>query len=135
MADRLLENYPEVRIVLSTSWARELSYRRARGFLPPDLQQRVIGATWHSRMGVTDHGDFRARHVNTWWDQATRYQQIRRYADKAQLVSWLAVDDAPEGWAAVDHHRLIQTNAKQGLSDPSVVARLQRLLASAARQA
>ena len=54
-----LKNYPGVQIVLSTSWARELRFTRARSFLPPELQQRVIGATWNSRMASNDYGDFR----------------------------------------------------------------------------
>jgi hypothetical protein len=128
-----LENYPAIQIVLSTSWARDLRFARARSFLPPELQQRVIGATWHSRMASNDHGDFRTRNRNTWWDQATRYQQIRRYVDRAQLVNWIAIDDAPEGWAEADHHRLIQTDPRQGLGDPAAMARLQALLKSALR--
>ena len=32
-----------------------------------------------------------------WWDQATRYQQIRRYVDRARLVDWIAIDDNPAG--------------------------------------
>lgn len=128
-----LKNYPAVQIVLSTSWARDLRFARARSFLPPDLQQRVIGATWHSRMASNDDGDFRTRSRNTWWDQATRYQQIRRYVDKAQLVNWIAIDDAPEGWADADRHRLIQTDPRQGLGAPAAMARLQVLLESALR--
>ncbi|GAB1386929.1 HAD domain-containing protein [Melaminivora sp.] len=130
-----LKNYPGVQIVLSTSWARELRFTRARSFLPPELQQRTIGATWHSCMAFNDYGDFRTRNRNTWWDRATRYQQIRRYADRAQLVNWIAIDDAPEGWADVDHDRLLQTDPQQGLGDPAAMARLQVLLESTARQA
>lgn len=129
-----LKNSPDVQIVLSTSWARELRFTKARSFLPPELQQRVIGATWHSRMASNDYGDFRTRNRNTWWDRATRYQQIRRYVDRAQLENWLAIDDAPEGWAEADHGRLIQTDPQQGLGDPAALARLQGLLESATRQ-
>ena len=129
-----LKNSPDVQIVLSTSWARELRFTKARSFLPPELQQRVIGATLHSRMASNDYGDFRTRNRNTWWDRATRYQQIRRYVDRAQLENWLASDDAPEGWAEADHGRLIQTDPQQGLGDPAALARLQGLLESATRQ-
>ena len=129
-----LKNYPGVQIILSTSWVRELRFTRARSFLPPELQQRVIGATWHSGMASNDCGDFRTRNRNTWWDRATRYQQIWRYADRAQLANWLAIDDAPVGWAEADHDRLIQTDPQQGLGDPAAMARLQGLLESATRQ-
>ncbi len=47
-----LASAQHVRIVLSTSWARELRYARARDYLPAELRQRVIGATWHSGMAI-----------------------------------------------------------------------------------
>ena len=123
-----LKNSPDVQIVLSTSWARELRFTKARSFLPPELQQRVIGATWHSRMASNDYGDFRTRNRNTWWDRATRYQQIKRYVDRAHLVDWIAVDDNPEGWSDSDCHRVVRTDPDRGLSDPESVARLSALL-------
>ena len=110
----VLADFPHVQIVLSTSWARELTFNRARRWLPVALRTRVIGATWHSAMAFRPDG-FR---VNpTWWDTATRYQQIKRYATRAGLTSWVAVDDQPEGWDAADCDKLIQTNGDTGLSD------------------
>src|SRR5882672_4978285 len=49
IVESLLEPYPAVRIVLSTSWVRALDFKRAKSYLTPGLQQRVIGATYHSR--------------------------------------------------------------------------------------
>lgn len=46
-----LQSYPEVRIVLSTSWVRHLGFSRARKALPADLAAKVIGANWHSATG------------------------------------------------------------------------------------
>lgn len=46
-----LANHPDIRIVLSTSWARQISYDHARKALPLPLRSCVIGATWHSAMG------------------------------------------------------------------------------------
>src|ERR1700692_2034672 len=41
----LIEPYPQVEIVLSTSWVRVLGFRRARAELPVEsLRQRVVGA-------------------------------------------------------------------------------------------
>lgn len=39
--------FPLLEIVLSTSWVRVLGYTRARSYLPPELNSRVIGATLH----------------------------------------------------------------------------------------
>ncbi len=121
-----LSSVPHVRIVLSTSWVRELRFARALAYLPFELRSRVIGATWHSCMATDD--EQRPLGRETWWDTATRYQQIRRYVDRAGLTQWVAVDDQPEGWADADRARLVQTDPENGLSDPAVLARLSDLL-------
>lgn len=122
----VLADAPDVRIVLSTSWARELGFSRARDYLPADLQPRVIGSTWHSRM-ATDV-EHRPLGRETWWDTATRYQQIKRYADRAGLKCWGAVDDNPEGWNDADCAHLVRTQADTGLSDPAALSCLAELL-------
>lgn len=119
----VLVDFPEVQIVLSTSWARELSFSRACRWLPDELRGRVIGATWHSAMSFKSEG---FRSLSNWWDEATRYQQIKRYVGRAGLVDWVAVDDQPEGWGVDDLGKLVQTNSDTGLSDPS----MQTLLAA-----
>lgn len=113
----LLDGHPDVRIVLSTSWARELRYARARRHLPEDLRARVIGATWHSGMRLSE--DLRPLDRMTWWDLATRYDQIKRYVSRAGLQTWLAIDDQPEGWAQADLSHLVRTDSDKGLSDPA----------------
>ena len=65
-----LARHPDVRVVLSTSWVRVLSYSVALARLPPPIADRVIGATWHSHM----HRE--------WWDGLTRYQQIAAHATR-----------------------------------------------------
>lgn len=117
----VIADFPDLKIVLSTSWARELSFSRARDWLPAALRRRVIGATWHSAMAAPLAG-FRMQ--MTWWDQATRYHQIKRYAGRARIAGWVAVDDQPEGWAAEDEDKLVHTDGNTGLSDPGALARL-----------
>lgn len=118
----VLASAPHVRIVLSTSWARELRFNRARDYLPAELRAKVIGATWHSGMATDD--EHRPLGRDTWWDTSTRYQQIRRYADRAGLAQWIAVDDHPEGWADADRDKLVVTESNLGLSAPSARIRL-----------
>ncbi len=122
-----LDAHPHVKLVLSTSWARELRFARARDYLPAELRSRVIGATWHSAM-ATD-SEHRSLGRETWWDQATRYQQIQRYVARAGLTDWIAIDDRPEGWAEVDIHRLVRTDSALGLSERSAHCRLAEALA------
>lgn len=121
-----LADRPHVQIVLSTSWARELGFSRARGFLPEPLRPRVIGATWHSQMGR--HPDDLHRSRLNWWDGATRYAQIKRWVSRSGIQDWVAIDDNPEGWAESDRERLIKTDSQTGLSDLAVQARLAFLL-------
>jgi len=123
---KVLDDFPDVRIVLSTSWARELSYTRACLWLPVELRQRVIGATWHSGMSFKRDG---FHSLSTWYDEASRYQQIKRYAGRAGLTDWVAVDDQPEGWNEVDRDKLVHTNGDAGLSDPAALALLAERLA------
>jgi hypothetical protein len=52
LLEAALAPYPEVRIVLSTSRVRVVDFDHSRRRLPPRLQARVIGATWHSQMDV-----------------------------------------------------------------------------------
>lgn len=117
-----LAPHPDIQIVLSTSWAREFHYARAKKHLPKELQPRVIGATWHSSMRRSD--EFRPLDRMTWWDLASRYAQIKRYVDRARLVRWLAIDDQPDGWADADLAHLIRTDSDTGLSDTGVRAQL-----------
>lgn len=117
-----LASAPHIRIVLSTSWARELRFARARDYLPAELRPKVIGATWHSGMATDD--EHRPLGRDTWWDTSTRYQQIRRYVDRAGITDWIAVDDQPEGWAAADRDKLVATDSNLGLSAPSARVRL-----------
>jgi hypothetical protein len=84
---RLLEPYPDLKIVLSTSWVRELGFTRAREFLPRSLQQRVIGATFHKRYVRKEE-----------FAQLARYDQIIADVERRRPARWLAIDDDLEGW-------------------------------------
>ena len=125
---RALESCPDVQIVLSTSWVRARGFTRARDALPEALREKVIGGTWHSRMGRSEFGGFRL--ATTWWDNATRFQQIVAYIARAKTeVSWLAIDDDDTGWAEECRDRLVLTDSDRGLSDSYVLAQLRKKLA------
>lgn len=124
-----LEPHPDVSIVLSTSWARMRGFSRARDALPHPLRGKVIGSTWHSKMGRSEIGGFRL--VNNWWDAATRHQQIAAYIARAKSeMNWLALDDNDTGWSEEHRDRLVLTDSERGLSDPYVQAQLRTKLAS-----
>lgn len=107
----VLEDFPQIQVVLSTSWARHMGFSRARSYLPASLKARVIGATWHSSMGK-DWLD------QTWWDKASRYEQICRYVNRAHLPNWVSIDDDAEGWPMEALEHLVRCNGQLGLAQP-----------------
>lgn len=114
----------KVEIVLSTSWVRELGFERAKKYLPPALQRRVIGATYHSSFEVDDG-------LQTPWVMLNRYEQIARHVMKHNIKDWLAVDNDNEGWPEKLAHRLVHTDDDLGLSDLAAQQRLMLVLAQA----
>ena len=117
-----LNDYPKIKIVLSTSWVAALGFERAKSYLPQALQDKVIGATRHSKNGLTKNG----------WFQLTRFYQISTYVDRHHLGNnWLAIDDDAEGWPATHRHHLIYCeDSTLGLSAPGVMQDLIEKLAA-----
>jgi hypothetical protein len=60
----LLEPYPEVQIVLSTTWALQYGLTGAAKRLPEALQRRMIGGTFHSRHMHRAKFQYENRHRN-----------------------------------------------------------------------
>ncbi len=102
--EEILEPHPQAKIVLSTSWVVALGFNRAKGHLPTALQNRVIGATYHSAQGDRN-----------WWWGLTRHEQIARYVRRHNLHQWIAIDDDECGWPENQYHRLVHTDEWAGL--------------------
>ena len=123
-----IESHPNVEIVLSTSWVRELGFNRAKKYLPPSLQRRVTGATYHSSFELDDG-------LQTPWVLLNRYEQIARHVLKHNIKDWLAVDNDNEGWPEILAHRLVHTDDDLGLGDLAAQQRLLLVLASTINKA
>jgi hypothetical protein len=114
---QLLEPYPNVAIVLSTSWVRQYSCDKAARRLPPALRRRVIGATYHREMP----GDSFA--------YLSRGEQVTADVLRRKPSSWLALDDDPIGWPEWSLPHLLLTDPYEGISLPELVEELRLRLA------
>ncbi|OOG58053.1 HAD domain-containing protein [Polaromonas sp. C04] len=116
LLEELLEPYPEVRIVLSTSWVRRYGCSKTAKNLRPALRSRVIGATFHSRM---DRETFAA---------APRGMQVWADVVRRQPRDWLAVDDDYLHWPAWCRDKYIRTDEREGISAAPVLAEVRQKL-------
>lgn len=107
--EKLLAECPQIKIVLSTSWARELGFSKAKKRLPESIKARVIGATWHS-------GEAAGWPDQIKWDVLSRYEQIMRYCGRARVNDWIALDDDAAGWPDDQRHRLLHCDPQTGLA-------------------
>jgi hypothetical protein len=113
----LLEPYPAVKIVLSTSWVRSYGCVNTAKRLPIELRKRVIGATFHSQMDEPLFVET-PRGVQVWRDVVRRNPK-----------DWLALDDDYADWPTWCLDNYIQTHVREGISDPPVLRKLEEKLA------
>lgn len=129
LLESLLEPYPELKIVLSTSWVRAEDFNFAKSRLSQSLQRRVIGATYHSAMkreyglsGLSNGA------LHGYFAQLTRYQQIQGDLKRRAPHVWLALDDDTKGWPAEEEDNLVAPCCDKGLARPDVLLDLRRKL-------
>lgn len=113
----LLAPYPDVKIVLSTSWVRARSYEFAKSKLPETLRERVIGATFHNR--ELQKAEF---------DLMSRGGQVASYVERRKVKRWFAIDNDAEGWPTWCYQKLVKTQDNLGLSEPAVQRLIQDML-------
>jgi len=116
LLDTLLEPYPGVGIVLSTTWVRQYRYGGAVKRLPDRRRARCIGATFHSQMN---------RHA---FENLPRGQQVLEDVARRQPRAWLAVDDAREGWPPFADANVVLSDPTDGIAHPLVLDSLTRKL-------
>lgn len=115
----LLNPYPHVRIVLSTNWVHVLGYDRTKQHLPSELQERVIGATYHRRLSAGDY------------EQSSRGQQVWADVQRRLPSAWLSLDDDDELWPepALCHWFRTDKNGGIGIGEGELALRLQQTFA------
>jgi hypothetical protein len=112
LLEELLEPYPDVRIVLSTSWVRVKSFEFAKKHLTPALQSRVVGATYHRREMHGQGFERLSRGLQVWGDV------IRR-----KPTNWFAIDNDDRGWPTCCRDKLAKAEDHLGISDPRLHVR------------
>jgi len=116
LLEQLLAPYPDLQIVLSTSWVRRYGMTKSAKFLGP-LRERVIGTTFHSMMDVQH------------FLQMPRGQQVWLDVVRRRPANWLALDDVDEGWPAEAQGHFLKTDDVLGISESNVLAALKDKLA------
>ncbi|MDD2881093.1 MAG: HAD domain-containing protein [Rhodoferax sp.] len=117
LLEKLLVPYPQILIVLSTSWVRSYGCTGAAKRLPQSLQQRVIGATFHSRMNKTE------------FIAAPRGMQVWGDVVRRKPKDWIALDDDWLHWPKWCLDKYVKTHEFAGISDPAVMVEISEKLA------
>lgn len=117
LLEEILNSFPEVAIVLSTSWVRARSFNFAKRQLSTALQQRVIGATYHRR------------EMNKYFFMGTpRWLQIVDDVKRRQPKNWIALDDDVYDWPDKLLNHLVATDGATGLTCVTVKENLVKKL-------
>ncbi|QNB12622.1 hypothetical protein G5S35_14265 [Paraburkholderia tropica] len=119
----LLEPYPEVALVLTTSWLMTLDEKEVTALLPCGLARRVVGTT----------RDIRPR-LSYLLNGTARTYVITSYAYGASLTKWLAIDDSVYGAEGFGRergelaHHFVLLDSSQGLGAAVAQQRVKRWL-------
>ena len=116
LLEELFAPFPDVRIVLSTSWCVYYGYSKTTARLPPGLRSRCIGATYHSRIPRAE------------WFNTARGEQVSNDAIRRRPRTWFAIDDDVEGWPPATRSRLVVADPIRGISPESVRAAITTML-------
>ncbi|WP_232451826.1 HAD domain-containing protein [Burkholderia ubonensis] len=120
----LLDPYPQVEIVLTTSWLDTLPFETVLSYLPPPLAKRVVGTTQgiKPRFGYVQDG-------------SARTYIIRSYVFGHRLKNWLAIDDSVYGAYHLNTNvlnlepHLVLLDGQRGIGDAEAQQRIRDWLA------
>lgn len=116
LLDELLAPFPQVGIVLSTSWVRLYGCSKTAKRLPASLRSRVLGATFHSEMNESI------------FSSLPRGQQVLRDVERRQPSGWLALDDTDEGWPQEVRAQVLITDESLGIAAPGMADQIANAL-------
>lgn len=120
--EEALAPYPDVALVLSSTWCIQPGYGKTLKRLPPTLRSRFIGGTYHRRAHGADPLTLAA------FRSTPRGMQVLADAKRRKPRHWLALDDDVEGWPEEAQENLIACDGALGLSSPQVRDELRQKL-------
>jgi len=123
-----LVNYPDVRLVLSSTWCIKPGYGKALKRLPIALRARFIGGTFHRRVHSADPWALDS------FRRTPRWLQIWNDVKRRKPAHWLALDDDVGDWPAEHQSNLVACDGNTGLSCLRVQAELRDKLEQFAGQ-
>lgn len=123
--EAILAGFPEVSVVLSSSWCVKPGFGKALRHLSPSLRARFIGGTFHRR----HHG------ADAWIRQsfsaAPRWKQIVDDVERRRPRAWLALDDDAGDWPDQYRDNLVVCEGTLGMSSQQVQEGLRSKLGKA----
>jgi hypothetical protein len=116
LLEEMLQPYPAILIVLSTTWVVRFGCAGAALRLPKGLRSRVIDATYDSDAPA----DFA---------YMPRGEQVTADVLRRKPSQWLALDDDAQGWPAWALPHFVRTHPYEGISPKRVQSQIGRGLA------
>lgn len=117
-----LAPYPQVALVLSSTWCIRPGYAKTLQRLPQQLRSRFIGGTFHKRVHGADPWTLAS------FRSTSRGQQILDDVTRRKPKQWLALDDDIEDWPTTIVDHLVPCGGRTGLSDPQTRQSLRHML-------
>jgi HAD domain in Swiss Army Knife RNA repair proteins len=120
-----LEDFPDAKLVLSSTWCIRPGYSKAIKCLPAKLRGRFVGGTFHKRMHGADPWILQS------FQATPRWRQILADVERRQPRAWLALDDDIGDWPQELRANLVACEGSTGLSSPYVRDELRQKLSKA----
>ncbi len=100
--ENVLRCYPEVLVVISSSWREIFSFETVRPLFSPDIAERVVGFTPFLNSKIIHQFQY------------LRHQEVLEYLrqNNASDTFWVAIDDIPEHYPP--NVRIVVTDAYTG---------------------
>jgi hypothetical protein len=114
----VLTPYPQVQIVLTTSWLHSLGTGKTIALLPDELRHRVAGTTLGTPPRLAEIKDGTAKTMT-----------VIRHAAKNYMTTWLALDDEAWGVPREFEPHFLHTKSETALGAPEARKHLREWLA------